>query len=423
MKFKKIFFILVFFVFFSTYCYANNENNTKQINIYSDAAILMDSSSEMILYDKNSSERMYPASTTKVMTAILALENCNLNDKVKVNYSALSSVPSGYSIASLQTDEELTVYELLQVLLVHSANDAANVLAEHISGSISEFSNLMNAKAIELGCTDTHFVNPSGIHNNDHYSTAKDLAIIMKYCMKNSDFRKIVSMPSCTIAETNKSDKRTFTNTNGLIINNSSKSSSNYYYEYCIGGKTGYTSQAKNCLISVSSKDDLELICVILGAAQTENGLSARYIDSKTLYNYGYENFKISSIAKKGDVIEQIEVSNGNKDTRYLDVILDNDILALSNVDLEKNNITYDIKINENISAPLSSGSVVGYITYTVNGIKYEENLIASHDVEKSDFLMVILKLILSVILLILFYIIIKSYFKKNKRKNYKFTR
>lgn len=270
MNFKRIFLVFIFIIFLCNYCYGTHEDDYEEINLYSDAAILMDSNSGTVLYEKNCTKKMYPASTTKIMTAILALEKCNLDDIVTVNYSALFAVPSGYSIAALQTNEELTISQLLQVLLVHSANDAANVIAEHISGSISEFSNLMNEKAVEIGCTNTHFLNPSGIHHDDHYSTAKDLAVMMEYCMRNSEFRKIVSMTSCTIPATNKYDKRTFTNTNGLIINKPSKSSNNYYYEYCIGGKTGYTSQAKNCLISVSSKDNLELICVILGASQTE---------------------------------------------------------------------------------------------------------------------------------------------------------
>ena len=157
-------------------CYAL----TEQPEISADAAILIDSSSEKVLYSKNENQKMYPASTTKILTAILTIENCNLNDVVTVPYEAISSITSGYSVAALQTGEQLTVEQLLQVMLVHSANDAANVLAFHVSGSIENFANLMNNKVSELGLTNTHFTNPSGMHDENHYTTAHDLAIIMK---------------------------------------------------------------------------------------------------------------------------------------------------------------------------------------------------------------------------------------------------
>lgn len=183
------------------------------LNIHSDAAILMDYKTGTVLYSKASEEKMYPASTTKILTAILALEKCNLDDVVTVSKSAISSIPSGYSSAYLSEGEEISVNDLISVFLVHSANDAGYVLAEHISGSIDEFANLMNEKALEIGCKNTHFTNPSGIHDENHYTTAYDLALIAKYCMQNSKFRNIVSMKTCTINSTNKFGIRKYTNT------------------------------------------------------------------------------------------------------------------------------------------------------------------------------------------------------------------
>lgn len=158
--------------------------NESDLDITSEAALLIDNNTGKILYGKNENEKKYPASITKILTAILTIENCNLNDKVTVDYDSIAIVPSGYSVAALQVGEELTVEELLKVLLVHSANDAANVLAVHVGGSIDSFASMMNSKAQELGCKNSHFVNPSGKHEQDHYSTATDIATIMKYCMQ-----------------------------------------------------------------------------------------------------------------------------------------------------------------------------------------------------------------------------------------------
>ena len=186
MKMKKIFLILIsiFILLFSTtLSFATDE---EVLNIESEAAILIEAKTGKVLYGKNEEEKLYPASTTKILTAILALENCNLTDTATANDTAVSNIPSGYTTANIQIGETFTIEHLLKLLLVISANDAANVLAQHISGSIESFASMMNSKAYELGCTNTHFTNPSGMHSEDHYTTAHDLAIIMQYCIKNN---------------------------------------------------------------------------------------------------------------------------------------------------------------------------------------------------------------------------------------------
>ena len=220
MKFKHIiFFILILILLFiNTYTFAANSNEPE---LYCTSAILIDSSSGRVLYSKNENEIKYPASTTKILTAILAIENLDLNKTITASKSAVYSIPSGYSNAAIQVGEELTVYELLQVFLVHSANEAGYILAEDISGSIDEFAVLMNSKATEIGCKNTNFTNPSGLHDEKHYTTASDLALIAKYCMENPTFRQIVSMTSCTIPATNKSEERYYPNTNEILLKNS----------------------------------------------------------------------------------------------------------------------------------------------------------------------------------------------------------
>ena len=173
MKLKKLLLTLIVLILLLPYQQINAEPESPDIT--AGAALLMDSKTSKILYSKNENEKMYPASTTKIMTAILTIENCNLDDIVTVPYDAIATIPSGYSIAALQTGEQLTVNQLLQLMMVHSANDAANVLAFHVAGSIESFATMMNTKVAELGLEHTHFLNPSGMHNEDHYTTAYEI--------------------------------------------------------------------------------------------------------------------------------------------------------------------------------------------------------------------------------------------------------
>ena len=412
MKFKKslvIIFMLIF-ILHTSMCYAL----TEQPEISADAAILIDSSSEKVLYSKNENQKMYPASTTKILTAILTIENCKLNDVVTVPYEAISSITSGYSVAALQAGEQLTVEQLLQVMLVHSANDAANVLAFHVSGSIENFAELMNNKVSELGLTNTHFTNPSGMHDENHYTTAYDLAIIMKYCMKNDTFRSLSSLKYCTIPATNKYDVRVFNTTNELLIYDNRDVSSNYYYKYAIAGKTGYTTQAKNCLVSVAKKENLELICVVLSAGIYPNNVSAKFVDTKSIFDYGYNNYTIKKLREKDAIATQIEIGNGTKETRNLDLLISDDLSALVTQDEFDTEFEPQIELQDNLFAPIAQGQVVGKITYTIDGIQYSSNLLASHSVEQSGFITIVVQIILVILILFLLY---KLLFDSNSNK------
>ncbi len=412
MKFRKslvIIFMLIF-ILHTSMCYAL----TEQPEISTDAAILIDSSSEKVLYSKNENQKMYPASTTKILTAILTIENCNLNDVVTVPYEAISSITSGYSVAALQAGEQLTVEQLLQVMLVHSANDAANVLAFHVSGSIENFAELMNNKVSELGLTNTHFTNPSGMHDENHYTTAHDLAIIMKYCMKNDTFRSLSSLKYCTIPATNKYDVRVFNTTNELLIYDNRDVSSNYYYKYAIAGKTGYTTQAKNCLVSVAKKENLELICVVLSAGIYPNNVSAKFVDTKSIFDYGYNNYTIKKLREKDAIATQIEIGNGTKETRNLDLLISDDLSALVTQDEFDTEFEPQIELQDNLFAPIAQGQVVGKITYTIDGIQYSSNLLASHSVEQSGFITIVVQIILVILILFLLY---KLLFDSNSNK------
>ena len=271
-----------------------------EMKIYSESAILMEEKTGKILYEKDIHVRKYPASTTKILTAIIALEKCNLDEKAQASNEAVNIIKSGYSTANIKVGETFTIGELVDVMLIHSANEAANIIAEHISGTTVEFARIMNAKAKEIGCLDSNFVNPNGVHDENHYSTAYDLALIARYCMKNEKFREIVTKMQCELPPTELwQEPRIFKNTNSLLL-----SDNRYYYPYCIGGKTGFTTPAKNCLISISNKDNFELVSVILHAESTEDALSARYLDTINLFEYGYNNYNIDDILEEYDMIE-----------------------------------------------------------------------------------------------------------------------
>lgn len=414
MKFKKLFITLFLIIFIVLYSFPSYCTSKEELNITAGAAVLMDSKTGKLLYDKNADEKMYPASTTKIVTAILTIENCELNELVIVPYEALAIIPSGYAIAALQVGEQLTVSQLLQVMMVHSANDAANVLAYHISGSIENFAILMNDKISELGLTNTHFTNPSGKHDENHYTTANDLAKIMQYCMSNNTFREYAGLKHCNIPATNKYEQRVFSNTNELLT------ASNYFYEYAIAGKTGYTTEAKNCLVSVANKNGLELISVILSVGIYSDNTSAKFVETKLLFEYGFENYTMRKLRDSDSCIEQIEISNGTKDTRNLDLLLTNDINVLINQSDLKTEFSPEINVDDNLKAPISQGQIVGKVYYTIDEITYSADLKASHDVEKSNFLSLMIKVFLILIILFILHRLLFDNNGNNRNKKYK---
>ena len=404
-----LFFLILFNIFFENICMA------VEPTIYSQSAILIDSNSGDVLFEKNSNALMYPASTTKVLTAIIALESCPLDEKITASPNAINSIQSGYTNAKIQVGETLTMEDLLYALLLKSANEAANVIAEHIGGSIENFANIMNAKAIELGCTGTHFVNANGIHNDAHYTTASDLAKITKYCMQNETFRHMVSTEQYTLPATEQypSTDRILKNTNSLMIKGHK-----YYYPYAIGGKTGFTTQAKNCLIAISDKNGLELISVVLHAESTEDGRSARYLDTINLLEYGNNNYKSCSILEKNQIVDNVEVSNNSK-TSKLNVIAKNRLAVTMPISKELNISSSDIHIEQNLSAPIQKGTVLGYASYVVGDKTYKTDLIAESDINlisSSDALessTIDFKLFIYILLILILIRVLILFFKK----------
>lgn len=415
--------------------YSVNDINTSDVEVYAESACLIDVNTGKTLYSKSSSKKMYPASTTKLLTAIVVLERCqDLNAKAKVSYYAIHSVPYTYSIANLYANEEISINDLLYSLLVASANDSAFVLAEYIANggnnyntdsssdtkasftnSISVFSDMMNNKAKEIGCINSNFVNPNGIHNEDHYSTADDLALIGKYAYNMPEIMVIVGTTQYYLPHTDLYDKdRNYSTTNALL-----RSSKKTYYQYANGLKTGYTDAAQYCIIASAKKDDRSLICVVLHSENTTDSVTSREMDCIRLFEYGFNRYSNTTLSEKGNVSRTIKVINGTKESNDLNLICENNIDVLIKTG-EVLDVTPTIKISKFL-APIAEGEVVGTITYVVDGITYTSNLTAEHDVYSSTYANFIY--ILAIAFAILLVIVVgltkkKSRRKRNRKKN-----
>lgn len=393
---------------------------------YAQSALLMDMASGRVLYSKNLDERVFPASTTKIMTGILALEMGNMDDNVTATYEALKTITLEDSHMGILMGENLTMDQLVKGMLVYSANDAANVIAVHLGGSIEAFVELMNNKAQELGMTGTHFVNPCGSHDDNHYTTARDLAILAKYAMKNEQFREIVKLPIYKIPPTNKySTERILVNTN-LFLGTSR--STYYYYPPAIGIKTGHTSQAGYCLVSAASYNDTELLAIVMNCKNVDTKEQAySYIDSKELFTFGFDNYVHHPLAAVGDIVSDSKVYEAKDDMRVA-VTVESDVSALiPSTNGAADEIVTEIDMPEQLQAPIAKGDVLGTVKYTYKGIEVgSSNLIATNDVERNNILHVfhlILRVLTSpfffipVLLLLLLFLYSRHQKKKRERQ------
>ncbi|MGE5629097.1 MAG: serine hydrolase [Solirubrobacterales bacterium] len=268
--------------------------------VSADSAVLMDGATGKILYSKNMNTAYPPASTTKIMTALLTLEKCKLDDVVTVGKKP--PLADGSKIYIFE-GEQLKVKDLLYAMLLCSANDCAEALAEHIGGSVDQFVVLMNNRAKELGCKNTNFVNPSGLYDENHKTSAYDLALIMQELSKHKEYTEIATTLAYKIQPTNKSTKeRPIWNENKLI-----QKYSQDYYPYCIGSKTGYTVQSMHSYVSAADKDGHKLIVALVHDTQ-----KTFFPDAIALFNYGYNNYEYVKMFSKGDVVKTYNEKNTN---------------------------------------------------------------------------------------------------------------
>lgn len=350
--------------------------------VHAESALLLDMNTGKVLYSKNEKAKMYPASTTKILTGIIALEKGTLSDVVVATQEAIEPITLEHSQMGVRVGEELTLEQLLYGMLVYSANDAANVIAVHIAGSLDAFAQMMNDKAKELGAADSHFVNAHGFHDADHYTTASDLAAIARYTMKNEKFREIVSTKTYRIPPTNKYDEeRVLSNTNHLI---SRYRVTSLYYEYATGIKTGHTDESGDCLVASATKDDINLLSVLL-KCENENTRDKAYsfTDTVALFEHVFDNYKYHEIASVGDVVADSKVYEA-KDGIRVTLTPEQSIETLLPNDTDIETISAETTLNNQIAAPIRKGDVLGSIQYTLDGdVLATANLIAVNDVER----------------------------------------
>ncbi|SDZ34526.1 D-alanyl-D-alanine carboxypeptidase (penicillin-binding protein 5/6) [Proteiniborus ethanoligenes] len=356
---KKIilFFLLIFFIF-----NAETLASSYEPDISAEAAILIDADTGMILFEKNANQSMFPASTTKILTGIIAIEKGSLEKKIVVDKATPYEI-NGSHIA-LEPDEVLTMKDLIYATLIESANDAATVIGKDISGSTEEFAKLMNSRAKEMGAKNTNFTNANGLPDDNHTTTAYDLAMIAKYAMQNELFRDIVSNYLYTIEPTNKkTDFRYLRSSNKLLYStekiNVNGNSVPIKYEGANGIKTGYTVQAQSCLVASAHRNGQNLISVVLKA----NGNNV-YIDTHKLLNYGFDNFSNVKVAFKNEFIDNIDVENGDKP--FVTGIVGSDLFNLIPKGKEAQ-VKKNIILPQKISAPVNKGQVIGRIELTLD--------------------------------------------------------
>ena len=248
--------------------------------LYAEAGVLIDQDTGKVLYNMKGSKRMHPASTTKIMTLLLALENGDLDDEITVG-DAMKNIPGDSSRVPLMAGETVTLRDLLYGLMIKSGNDAAMEIAAHVAGSVDDFVEMMNARADEIGCSNTHFTNPHGYEDKQHYTTASDLAKIARECMQNEDFREIVGTPTYTISANNKRQNDLVLKTSNQFVGR--ESHMEHQYEYGTGMKTGYFSNAKHTFVASASKNDINLIAVVLKTTKV-----GKWQDAKRLMEYGF---------------------------------------------------------------------------------------------------------------------------------------
>ena len=393
MKTKR--FLALFLVLILSFCLvppalADEPALPKEPDINCQAALLVDYNTGLPLYAKNEHQEMYPASLTKIMTALLVLEavdsgKLSLTDSLTASRSAMTTgLDEDGSSAGIQEGEIMTVEQYLTCMLVVSANEACNVLAEAVSGSVSAFVDAMNAKAQALGCENTHFVNASGLHDPQHYTSAWDLYLITRAAMEHEDFMRICDTGKAVIPATNLSEERILHTTNYLIDVWRSRG---YINADAHGIKTGSTDAAGHCLVSSAIRGSLHFVSVALGGERKtlEDGEIRTYsfYDTNQLFKWAFENFSYQTIAMETEEIQEVPVELSKTD--HVTVHPAGDAEVLLPKTLSPDLLERDVELQSSVDAPVSAGQKLGTMTLGYDGTTYATlDLVSSFDVEAS---------------------------------------
>lgn len=351
---------------------------------------LINTDTDEVIYEKNSTQKMYPASTTKIMTAILAIEMIDDLSQAQVTMKSYiqdemylkNKEYGGISLGGFLKGETITMDKLLYAALLPSANEAAMMIADYVGdGSIDYFIELMNNKAKEIGAVNTHFTNPHGLHDPDHYTTPYDLYLIARYAMKNPVFVKIVNTISFDGGPTNLHDSLLWHTTNSMI-----KPSSKYYSNYISGIKTGTTDEAGRCFVSQASKDGYNYMMVIMGAPMDMEDELSNFFETKRLYQWVFDTFKVKTIKEKGEIMSEtgLRLTKDNKKD-HLKLMSGERLSALIPDDIDVTSVTVTTEIPKMVNAPVKKGDHIGFASFILAG----ENigripLVAAENVEAS---------------------------------------
>ena len=403
--------------------------------ITSQAAIVMDLDTGDVLYEKASHQVMYPASITKVLTCLLAIENGNVNDTITVSQSDMDQVEDGSSAIGLQAGEQLTLKDALYGMMLNSGNECALAIADYIAGSTEQFADLMNKTAKNLGCTDSHFCNPNGLHNQDHYTTCYDMALIGKAAYQYPEFKKLISSQSYTIPETNMNVERPLWQENRLIYSGNEE----YYYQYCTGGKTGYTLDALATLISFAERDGRRLVTVVMRCdPTTDSYLDTIKLDEfcfshyrlcKPLIDYTFQNNFQSTYYENSDILTNFYNDLEHRDFRYY---VNQDYSFYIRSFINDSDITMETEYYDRITDDKRGkitfsydGSVLGETEILVERPAIEasstdalRNVVPEEDVEVT-YMKWLKRIIVILIILIIIFLVILLIVKIHKRLQY----
>lgn len=333
----------------------------------SDSAIVMELSTGLILYQKNIHKKHYPASITKILTAMLTAENCANNEVVTFSQTAAYGIERGSSTVFTEPGEKLTIEQCLYAIMLQSANEVCLGVGEHISGSIGKFVDFMNKRVKELGLKDTHFNNPNGLPDPKHYTSAYDMAVIAREAMKNTTFRKVTATRRYIMPKTNKhKEERPWDNHHQMI---NGYEHPKYEYKYCIGGKTGYTHAAGNTLVTYAEKNGMELVCVIMKAKGPKQGEPNEYTDTTSLLNFGFEKYQKYAVDEDSSDINKDLFNNYDSyfDMENSPVHLSSESSVVLPKGVKLSEAKQQVSYHEGVA--LQAGdNVIGHVTYTYGG-------------------------------------------------------
>lgn len=404
-------------------------------DLNSQAVELVNLDTGTVVYEKNADQKMEPASTTKIMTFIVASEHIKdlQGTKITVKKEVVDLLlGTGSSLSGILEGEELTALQLLNCMLVPSGNDASMVLADYVGGgSIQKFVDMMNEKAKELGCKNTHFMNPHGLHDDQHYTTAQDLYLMTKYAMGLPHFTEITSQARYTLPPTNKSSVQRTISTTNLMIDKFNGGS--YYYKYTKGIKTGSHDEAGFCLVSTAIRDGYSYLCIALGAPKVDkNGRSiathGEMTDSQNLYEWAFKNLRIKTVMEEGATAGEVPLRYAwNRDTLLL--VAEKSYSTILPKDVSETSVIVTPNLPESVDAPVKKGQVIGTATLSYADQELTKiNLVAAESIERSELLRSVdvvrsiftstwfLVIMAIIVLLLIIYIILALIYNRKKK-------